>query len=117
MPIAILLVGAVFLIAAIRDKQTELGDLLKEQFTGAGSFTQWLFALLLIGLLGSVQQLRPLARAFLILVIIVMILVNSRSVNLLTQIQTQLLGGAGASASVKKSAGVTSLSLVKSSSK
>lgn len=92
MPFVLLIVGAVFLIAAIRGKSHELGDLLKEQFTGPGSFFPVAFAILAIATIGTVEQLRPLARAFLVLFILVLILSASRTVNLLQVIQAQLVG-------------------------
>lgn len=94
MPLFLLIVGAVFLIAAIRGTQTELGELLKRQFTGDGSFIAWAFAFIMIALLGTIEQLRPLARAFFALMILVLILVHSRETNIFTLIQAQLLGRA-----------------------
>ena len=95
MPIVLLIVGAVFLIAAIRGTHRDLGDLLTWQFTGEGSFLAWAFAIFMIALLGTIEPLRPLARALLALVLLVLILVHSRETNLFTLLQAQLLVRAG----------------------
>lgn len=92
MPMVILLVGMILATAAVRGTHKELGELWKTQFTGEGSFIAWAFALVMIALLGTIEQLRPLARAFMVLILIVLILVHSRETNIFTLIQAQLLG-------------------------
>lgn len=94
MPLILLILGAVLLVSAIRNTQAELGNLFKVQFTGPGSFTAWAFAFFMLALLGTAEPLRPLARAFMVLLLLVMFLVNSRDVNLFTALQAQLLGRA-----------------------
>ena len=92
MPIVFLVLGLILATAAVRGTHRELGELWKTQFTGPRSFTAIAFALLAISTLGTIEPLRPLARAFLALVIIVLIITNSREQNLLTLIQMQLVG-------------------------
>jgi len=93
-------VGVILLAAAMRGTHKELGELLKIQFTGEGSFLAWAFALFMIALLGAIEQLRPLARAFMALVLIVLLLVHSRETNIFSLIQAQLLGRAVARGAV-----------------
>lgn len=92
MPIILILAGVIFLVASVRDETQRLGDLLKTQFIGPGSFTAWLMAFGLIALLGTIEQFRPIARALFALLLLVMILVNSQGTNLITLLQMQLLG-------------------------
>ena len=94
MPIFLVIAGAVFLIAAIRGTHRDLGTLLQLQFTGPGSFTAWAFAFILVALIGTIEQLRPLSRAFMALMLLVMILTSSQRVNLITLLQAQLFGRA-----------------------
>lgn len=94
MPIVLLIIGAVLLITAVRNTHKELGELLKTQFTGPGSFTAWALAFIMLALIGTIDPLRPISRGLMALLLIVMILVNSREVNLLTLLQAQLFGRA-----------------------
>lgn len=94
MPLVLIILGLILLIAAVRGTHRELGELFKEQFTGAQSFWPWAVAIFMIALLGTSDTLRPVARAFLVLVLLVMFLVQSRNVNLFSLLQAQLLGRA-----------------------
>lgn len=76
MPIALLIIGAIFLVAGIRGKQDELFSLLKSDFTGQGNFTVWLLALAFVGALGYIPGFKPVANAFLALVIVVLLLAH-----------------------------------------
>lgn len=84
MPLAFLAIGAVFLIAGIRgtvedkDGQPGLITLLKSDFTGTNSFLVWIVALWVLGALGYIPGFKPLANAFLLLVLVVLILANDR---------------------------------------
>lgn len=74
MALAFLILGAVLLIAAIRNTQAQLFALLKGDFTGTNNFIFWFVAILAIGILGYVDQLKPLSIALLTLVVIVLFL-------------------------------------------
>ena len=79
MPFALAVIGIVLIIAAVRDKQQELFDLVKGDFQGDGTsrgFITWFFAIAVIGAIGYIEELRPLSRAFLVLVIVVLFLKN-----------------------------------------
>lgn len=82
MPLVFLAIGALFLVAAVRGTVADTGStpglitLLKGDFTGTNSFLVWLLALWVIGALGYVPGFKPLANAFLLLVLTVLIIVN-----------------------------------------
>lgn len=76
MPLALLVIGVVFLTAAIRGKQKELYSVLKDDFTGSNNFLVWGFALFLIGAVGYYRPLKPIANTFMVLVFFVLFLSN-----------------------------------------
>lgn len=79
MPIFFLIVGALLIIVAINDKLRELGALVREDFSaspGSPSFTVWLLAIFVAGSIGYVKELRPVANAFLVLIVVGMLLSN-----------------------------------------
>lgn len=79
MPIFFLIVGALLIIVSINDKLRELGDLVRDDFTssaGAPSFSVWLLAIFVAGSIGYVKELRPVANAFLVLIVVGMLLSN-----------------------------------------
>lgn len=86
MPLALVLLGVLFLTAAARgakcgsDGQTQCADVLfstlKSDFTGPGNFLYWGIALWVIGAAGYYKPLKPLSNAFLGLVILVLFLSN-----------------------------------------
>lgn len=78
MPLALLAFGALLLIAAIRGTQDDLFALLKKDFTGQGNFFLWILAILLVGSVGYVKQLRPISNAFLVLILLVFILAANK---------------------------------------
>lgn len=63
-------------VSAARNTQTQLIGLLKSDFTGKGNFIYWLISILAIGAVGYIPDLKPVSRAFLVLVVIVLILKN-----------------------------------------
>lgn len=80
MPFALLFVGILLVVSGVRGKQDDLFKLLKSDFTGDGtfshSFVAWLVAIGVIGGLGYFKAIRPIANAFLVLVILVLFLSN-----------------------------------------
>lgn len=74
MPIALLLIGTIFLVAAVRGKQGELFSTLKDDFTGPNNFIYWALSLWVIMAVGYIKPLKPLSNAFLVLVVIVLFL-------------------------------------------
>ena len=82
MAFVFIIVGIVLLIAGVRGTQSQLWTLLQNDFSpsaqkqGQHSFLAWFVAILIIGALGYVEDLRPFSRAFMALVIIVLLLSN-----------------------------------------
>lgn len=79
MPIFFLIVGALLIIVSINNKLPELGGLVRSDFVaspGSPSFAVWLLAIFVAGSVGYVKELRPVANAFLVLIVVGMILSN-----------------------------------------
>jgi len=74
MPFALLIIGAVLLVSAIRNTQGDLFTLVSGDFTGQNNFIFWLVAILIIGAVGYIPKVKPLSVAFLSLVVLVMFL-------------------------------------------
>lgn len=81
MPFALIIIGAVLLVASVRNTQDQLPDgspglfgLVKGDFSGQGNFVFWVVSLLIIGAVGYVPKLKPISDGFLVLVIIVLFL-------------------------------------------
>jgi len=76
MPIALVFIGVVILVVAIRGTEKEFFALLKSDFTGPGNFIYWVLAFYLIGAVGYFPPLRKLSNTFLVLVILALFLSN-----------------------------------------
>jgi hypothetical protein len=74
MPFALLIVGAAFLVAGVRNTQADLFKLVKNDFTGPNNFIFWVISILAIGAVGYIPKLKPISDGFLALVVIVLIL-------------------------------------------
>lgn len=90
MAFVFIIAGIVLLIAGVRDTAsnsdgTGLFQLLQNDFDpsaqkqGQHSFLAWLTAILVIGAIGYVEDLKPFSRAFLVLVIIALFLAKNQS--------------------------------------
>lgn len=79
MPILFLVIGLILLVPAIRgpDQSAKMLALLKGDLWGDKSFFPWLISLYIIGALGYIEPLKPISRAFMVLVLLVLILTNS----------------------------------------
>lgn len=76
MPIALLVIGTIFLVAAVRGKQDILFDTLKDDFAGPNNFVYWGVAIWAITAVGYIKALKPLSHAFLVLVFLALFLQN-----------------------------------------
>lgn len=94
MAFALIIVGIVLVVSSVRDTVTNgtpnLVGLLKSEFTGDKNFTYWAFSILIIGGLGYIPTFKPLSRAFLALVIVVLFLSNG---GFFQQFNKQAFGG------------------------
>jgi hypothetical protein len=76
MPMILLVIGTIFIGAAIRGKHDELFAVMKDDFTGPNNFIYWGISLFVIGALGYYKPLRPLSNSFMLLVVLVLFLSN-----------------------------------------
>jgi hypothetical protein len=80
MPILFGMFGIILIIAGVRNRVTSgdpsLMSLVKDDFSGNNPFYKWMLAILFIGAVGYIPNLRPISRAFMALVIIVFLLSN-----------------------------------------
>jgi len=76
MPLIFLILGIIFIIAAVRNTQPSLFANLQADFTGANNFFIWVIAIFAIGAIGYINGLRTLSNALLLLVVAVIILSN-----------------------------------------
>lgn len=78
MPFAFIIVGIVLLVSGIRGSASSLVTLLKGDLTGSDNFIYWILAILAIGALGYIEDFKGLSRAFLALVLIVLVIVEDK---------------------------------------
>lgn len=95
MPFFLVAVGIVLVAAAANNRHRELGELWASEFTGPGSFVNVVIVFFLLGAVGAISGLRPLAVAFMALVLLVMFISNAgttESVNFISRLRAQLGG-------------------------
>lgn len=93
MPFFILIVGAIFLVAAIRGNQDELLKLIRNDFSGQNNFIYWVMAIVFISLLGNIKAIKPVSDAFLFLVILVIIVASYKKGDLISSFINQVKNG------------------------
>lgn len=93
MPFFLLIVGAIFLVAAVRGNQEDLLSLVKDDFSGSNNFIYWVMSIVFIAMVGYVKALRPVSDAFLALVILVIIVANYKRGDLISSFFTQVKNG------------------------
>ena len=74
MPFVIMFVGFALVAAAMRNTQSRLGQLLSGDLTGPNNFFYWIAAISIIGAVGYIPGAQKISRAFLLLVLVVMIM-------------------------------------------
>lgn len=79
MPYALIIAGVILTVAGVRNTQGKLYSLLEGDLTGQSSFVWWLLSILLLGSIGYIQQLKQFSNMFMALVLVVLILSNSKS--------------------------------------
>lgn len=78
MPFVFLIAGAVLIIAGVRGAAQDLTGLLVGDLTGPHNFFYWVIAILAIGALGYVQDLRTFSRGLMSLILIVLVITESK---------------------------------------
>lgn len=92
MPYALILIGAVLLMAGIRNTYGDLWNLVKGDFTSEHGFITWVAAIAVVGGMGYIPKLRPLSIAFMTLLLLVLVLSNG---GVFSKLQTFIQSGAG----------------------
>jgi hypothetical protein len=105
LPFLFIIAGVVMVIASVRGTNADLITLVKGDFTGKGNFVYWLVSILIIGAVGYIPDLKPVSRAFLVLVLVVLFLDNKgvfsnfiKAINT-TQLATNTVKATGLAAS------------------
>jgi hypothetical protein len=80
MPFVLIVIGLALVVAGVQGNEAQLMQLIKADFAGNGTFKgsyfAWVVAIGVVGGLGYIQKIRPIANAFLVLVILVLFLSN-----------------------------------------
>lgn len=76
MPYALVILGVLLLVTAVRGTQGDLWALLKSEFSGTNSFVVWASAFLILGMIGYIKTVRPATDALMMLVLFALIVKN-----------------------------------------
>lgn len=76
MPFALLVIGVILIITAIRNTYAQFGSQLVGDFTGSGSFLYWFAAIAIIGLIGYAPGFEKPSRYLMALILLVFFLKN-----------------------------------------
>lgn len=74
MSLALLVIGIVFVVSAVRGTSSDLFTLIHGDFTGQNNFLYWLLGLGLVGAIGYIPKLKSFSTAFLTLIIVAILL-------------------------------------------
>lgn len=99
MPWAVLIIGSTILVTAYQGTEDAFfnqvkADILGPNGNGKGGFLYWLLAIAIVGGLGYIPGFKPLSNAFLILLLVVLFLAQSKGTSgvggFFSQFQNQL---------------------------
>lgn len=74
MPFAFLIVGSVLVISGVKGTSQQLLTLVKGDLQGKNGYLYWIVSILIVGSLGYIPALKGFSRAFLVLVLVVLVL-------------------------------------------
>lgn len=74
MAFALIFVGIILAVSAVRGTHGDLFGLIHDDFTGPHNYLYWVVVVLAIGSIGYIKPLRPLSRAFLVLIVFALVL-------------------------------------------
>jgi hypothetical protein len=74
MPFGFAVIGLILIISGLQNTYAQLGAQLQKDFSGRDSFMPWIVVLGGVGATGYVERLRPVATAFMTLLVLVMFL-------------------------------------------
>lgn len=78
MPFVFIVVGIGLVVVAVRGTQATAFSLLQSEFSGPNSFIKWALAIFILGAIGYIPTVRPVTRALLALVLLVIFLKNGK---------------------------------------
>lgn len=99
MPFALIAIGIIALVIAVRDKGRDARELLLSEFTGNNNFFSWIAGIGAVGAVGYIPAFRGLSRAFLVLIFVGIILSNE---GFFSKLQAQLLNRSERKAETKR---------------
>jgi hypothetical protein len=100
MPFLLIIVGVTLLVAGVKNTTARLFSLISGDFggtQGGTSFLSWALAIAIVGGLGYLEDLRPLSRIFMALIVVVLFLKNG---GFFQNFFGEVLGSAGASSAL-----------------
>lgn len=74
MGFALIFIGAMLTISAVRGTTGDLAKLVQKDLTGSNSFVFWLVIVLIIGGIGYIPPFRTISRAMLVLILLALFL-------------------------------------------
>jgi hypothetical protein len=89
MPIAFGVAAVILLVAGVRGKTTDLVTLIKSDFTGQPNYFEWMVAIILVGAVGYVDELKTISRMFLGLLVLSLLWSNKNVFSQFTAQETQ----------------------------
>jgi hypothetical protein len=78
MSFALIFIGLLLTVSAVRNTHVCLISTIKGDFTGPGNFLYWVAALVVLGAIGYSETLRPLSEGLLILILVALFLTRGR---------------------------------------
>lgn len=78
MPFALLFIGIVLVIVAVRNQQSPFLALLGGDFSGPGNFFYWVIALAAVGAVGYIPKAKPVSDGLLVLILLALVLVAGK---------------------------------------
>ena len=76
MPFALLIIGILLVVVGFQNTHKEFGKQLVNDFSGQNNFLIWVAALGIVGAIGYIKEFQGFSRAFMVLIIVVMLLKN-----------------------------------------
>jgi hypothetical protein len=91
MPFALIVIGLLLVVTSAKDTHVQFGTQVAKDFTGENNFFVWILAIGIIGFVGYIEKLKPLSNAFLVLVLLAMVLSNSKRGDFLTLLKNGVM--------------------------
>jgi hypothetical protein len=76
MPLALLFIGLLLVIVAIKGNYSAVFSQLETDLTGSGNFLVWIFAIMFVAIAGKILELPQAAKLFVTLILVVYVVSN-----------------------------------------